>query len=103
MFIQCSAVGGKSTLADLSNAEGVGKPNIVGRDFRVQLEVKVIDFCEVRRMLMTMNTKGVRDAMTATVITIEPDMRGMKTWRRMKTWGRKRTGDSGSESRRTLE
>jgi len=59
--------------------------------------VKVIDFCEVRRMLMTMNTKGVRDTMTATVITIEPDMR------RMKTWGRKGTGDSGSESRRALE
>ena len=103
MFIQCPAVGWKSTLADLSNAEGVGKPNIMGRDFRVQLEVKVIDFCEVRRMLMTMNTKGVGDTMTVTVITIETDMRRMKTGRRMKTWGRKGAGDSGSESRRALE
>jgi len=31
MFVQCSAVGGKPTLVNLQNAEGVGKPNIVGR------------------------------------------------------------------------
>jgi len=66
----------------LQNAEGVGKPNIVGRNVRVQLGVKVIGSGVVQRMLMKMDTKGVRGIMTATVITIEMDMRGMETWRR---------------------
>jgi len=66
----------------LQNAEGVGKPNIVGRNVRVQLGVKVIGSGVVQRTLMKMDTKGARGIMTATVITIEMDMRGMETWRR---------------------
>jgi len=42
----------------------------------------------MERTLMKMDTKGVRDTTTATVITIEPDMRRMKTWRRRKSKGR---------------
>ena len=48
----------------------------------------VIDLGEMERTLMKMDTKGVRDTTTATVITIEPDMRRMKTWRRRKSKGR---------------
>jgi len=67
---------------NLQNAEGVGKPNIVGRNVRVQLGVRVIDFGVAQRTLMKMDMNGVRGIMTATAITIETDMRGMETWRR---------------------
>lgn len=54
----------------------------MARNAKVQLGVKVIGFGVVQRTLMKMDMKGVRGIMTATVITIEMDMRGMETWRR---------------------
>lgn len=54
----------------------------MARNVKVQLGVKVIGFGVVQRTLMKMDMKGVRGIMTATVITIEMDMRGMETWRR---------------------
>jgi len=73
-------VAGKPTLANLQNAEGVEKPNIVGKNARAQLGVKVIGFGVARRTWMKMDTKRARGIMT--VIIIEMGMRGMEMWKR---------------------
>lgn len=43
--------------------------------------MKVINCGVVQSPLMEMDTKGARDIMTATTITIETDMRRMETWK----------------------